>query len=498
MDTKKKRRDLTIDEKVAILASYDKLPKMGQRNAAVQLQISQPVLCRIIKSRVQIVKAAKQNDNLSCKRKRVGKDQQVESALKLWFTNVRQRDARVDGPLMQQKAEQLAAQMGKENFVATAGWFNRWKKRENIVFKRTHGEQRDADFSAADAWIEKEWPKIIAEYSPENIYNADETGLYYRALPEHTYLFKNESAKGCKTSKERLTVLCCVSMSGKKEKLLVIGKSKNPRCFKGVKHLPVDYCANKNAWMTTLFFNDWLAKWDKELDHCIILLVDNCTAHSVNVALKHIKVVFLPANTTSLIQPCDQGIIRSFKAYYRREMRTRILENMEDSQNLTANELAKKTNVLEALHLLAMSWKHVSDKTIQNCFSHGGFSNGERETEEIIYRPPDLTETAFNEWMAIDEDIQVAGKMTDSDICLAVTILDSESSDEEDEEQGEVEEVQTCQKVLTCADIRDALKTLRLAVHQKSGEFQQQYEYDSFINELLRKNIRQPTLKEYF
>ena len=80
------------------------------------------------------MKAAKQNDNLSCKRKRVGKDQQVESALKLWFTNVRQRDARVDGPLMQQKAEQLDAQMGKENFVATVGWFNRWKKRENIVF----------------------------------------------------------------------------------------------------------------------------------------------------------------------------------------------------------------------------------------------------------------------------------------------------------------------------------------------------------------------------
>ena len=28
------------------------------------------------------------------------------------------------------------------------------------------------------------------------VFNADETGLYYCALPEHTYLFKNESAKG--------------------------------------------------------------------------------------------------------------------------------------------------------------------------------------------------------------------------------------------------------------------------------------------------------------
>jgi len=54
------------------------------------------------------------------------------------------------------------------------------------------------------------------------------TGLFYRALPEHTYLFKNENAKGCKISKERITILCCASMSGKKQKLLVIGKLKIP------------------------------------------------------------------------------------------------------------------------------------------------------------------------------------------------------------------------------------------------------------------------------
>jgi hypothetical protein len=66
-------------------------------------------------------------------------------------------------------------------------------------------------FLAADEWIKREWPKIIAEYSPEDTYNADETGLYFRAMPQHTYLFKNESAKGFKSSKERVTVLCCAN-----------------------------------------------------------------------------------------------------------------------------------------------------------------------------------------------------------------------------------------------------------------------------------------------
>jgi hypothetical protein len=48
---------------------------------------------------------------------------------------------------MRQKAEKLAKTMGKEMFSATDGWFNRWKKRKNIVYKRMHGaEKKSADF----------------------------------------------------------------------------------------------------------------------------------------------------------------------------------------------------------------------------------------------------------------------------------------------------------------------------------------------------------------
>jgi hypothetical protein len=121
---------------------------------------------------------------------------------------------------LRQKAGELTKKMGIENFIAPEGWFHRWKKRENIVYKRTYGKQKDADFSAAENWIKTELPKIISKYTLDN-------DLFYRALPEHTYLFKNENAKCCKISNKRITVLCCVSMSGKKQKLLVIGKSKS-------------------------------------------------------------------------------------------------------------------------------------------------------------------------------------------------------------------------------------------------------------------------------
>lgn len=55
----KKRRDLSLKEKINILKEFDKLPKLSQRNAATLLKISQPVLCKILKNRVEIEDAAK-------------------------------------------------------------------------------------------------------------------------------------------------------------------------------------------------------------------------------------------------------------------------------------------------------------------------------------------------------------------------------------------------------------------------------------------------------
>jgi hypothetical protein len=126
----------------------------------------------------------------------------------------------------------------------------------------------------------------FAEYSPGDIYNADKTGLCFRAMPEHTYLFKNESAKGFKCSKELVTV-CCANTKGEKRDLLVIEKSKKPRCFKGVRSLPVHCYSNANAWMTSVIFKNWLVKWDLELKRKIVLLVDNCTAHKHFVIKEH-------------------------------------------------------------------------------------------------------------------------------------------------------------------------------------------------------------------
>ena len=50
----KKRKDLSVQDKIHILENFDQLPKMGQRNASLILNISQPLLCKILKNREQV------------------------------------------------------------------------------------------------------------------------------------------------------------------------------------------------------------------------------------------------------------------------------------------------------------------------------------------------------------------------------------------------------------------------------------------------------------
>lgn len=141
--------------------------------------------------------------------------------------------------------------------------------------------------------------------------------------------------------------------------------------------------------MTAAIFKDWLINWDKELNRIILLLIDNCPAHINDcINLRHIKVIFLPANTTSIIQPCDQGIIRTFKGYYKSAIRGKVLVVIDNglhdaSCSLQANDIAKKITILDAIHLAKEAWNKVSVETIPNCFRHGGFKTDDKHEHRL-------------------------------------------------------------------------------------------------------------------
>lgn len=95
--------------------------------------------------------------------------------------------------------------------------------------------------------------------------------------------------------------------------------------------------------------------------------------------IQEVTLKFLPPNTTSLIQPCDQGIIRNLKYHYRNYIVKKIVKDIDDDDSTNHSEpaiqLSRKLTVLDAIHLLTRAWRDVTPTTIQNCFRKGGFSH---------------------------------------------------------------------------------------------------------------------------
>lgn len=85
-------------------------------------------------------------------------------------------------------------------------------------------------------------------------------------------------------------------------RLLVIRKSKAPRCFKNVCTFPCDYASQNCAWMTGDIFINWIKQLEfsfKKQNRNILMFVDNCPAHPTNIPLENIKLVYLPPNAIS-------------------------------------------------------------------------------------------------------------------------------------------------------------------------------------------------------
>ncbi|GBM80170.1 Tigger transposable element-derived protein 4 [Araneus ventricosus] len=283
----------------------------------------------------------------------------------------RSRNLSITDAILQAKTIEFAELFEEKRFVCSNGWLDRFKKRHNIRRDKVVGEAASVCSFDINHWMENAWPDIIRNYDENNIFNADETGLFGKLTPNQTLKFKEEKCVGGKLSKVRTTILVCANMNGSEEqKLTVIGKSQKPRCFKNVKELSLDYKSNKKAWMTSDLFQKYLGQWDKELakkKRKIVLLIDNYTAHIEPSNFQWIKVVFLSPNTTSVLQPMDQGVIRSLKCRYRKQLILRILECYDINKDCGIY-------LLDAVVLLEKSWRLVRESTIRNCFNLVGLT----------------------------------------------------------------------------------------------------------------------------
>lgn len=359
-----KKKTLSLKEKIQLIRDSEEKSKS---ELCRKYGCSISSVNRIIQNKRNILDTAK-STKLSSKRKRTGALVDVEHALLVWFNQMRESGAAVSSQMVIEKSKQFAIQMNKD-FNPSAGWLHRWQKREGIQLRKIHGEAASANEGNANEYVSEILPELISSYDASQIFNADESGLFFRALPKTTLNRKGCQVKGYKTSKDRLTLLFICNASGDYKKVVVIGKPKNPRCFRN-KTLPLKYYSQNKAWMTKAIWENVLISLNKDMksqNRNIILFVDNAACHKVDIVLTNVIVEFLPANTTSRIQPLDQGIIHCFKSYYRQNIIRKQISHVERGQSLET--FSKTINILTAMHMIRHSWWLVQPLTLTNCFA---------------------------------------------------------------------------------------------------------------------------------
>ena len=116
--------------------------------------------------------------------------------------------------MIRQKAEFFAREFGHEDSKITMAWIECWKKRWGIGKIQKVGEAGAVDIEVVNEWKDGKLVDILNRYKAEDIFNADETGLFWQMLPENTLGFIGQTVHGEKQSKTRITLLVGANMDG--------------------------------------------------------------------------------------------------------------------------------------------------------------------------------------------------------------------------------------------------------------------------------------------
>ncbi|GFU01881.1 tigger transposable element-derived protein 6 [Trichonephila clavipes] len=192
--------------------------------------------------------------------------------------------------------------------------------------------------------------------------------------------------------------------------------------------------------MTTELFNGWLISLNSDMKRekrHILLFLDNCTVHNNAPPLSNVKLQVFPPNSTSKLQPFDQGIIHNFKTFYRRKVVKSVLDNLENQQNETT------ISILTALLMIDKAWRAVTPLTIHSCFKKSGIPSPnlvdvddtliEFNAEPSLWEALPEQDLTFDDYVLVDTDIAVWGALSDAEI-VALDHNNTESDEDESKE----------------------------------------------------------------
>jgi hypothetical protein len=221
----------------------------------------------------------------------------------------------------------------------------------------------------------------------------------------------------------------------------------------------------------------------------------------------NVKVVFLPPNTTSKIQPMDAGIIAAFKRRYRKLH----LQSAIDREECGEAELYK-VDQLTAMRWCRAAWGDVSMETIANCFRRTGILGTNQEAlppqvdaaEQAVEEELQayLTQLPLREPMSVDQLINPPEEngsahieLTDDEIIALVKEAAEVVDDDEEEQCEELNQQPQLSKA-------EKLRCLGVVAELLDVTDERQWEFHKLVRQLQRQiraeSAAQSTLDAWF
>ncbi|CAB4481133.1 unnamed protein product [Rhizophagus irregularis] len=427
--------------------------------------------------------------------------------------------------ILQQKGIEFAENLNIHDQLKCAnGWVYRFKLRNGLQKVNFSGEANSAPIESLPAERVR-LRALLAKYDAEDIYNADETGLFFRMEPNQT--LSTGAVAGRKKDKSRVSILFCANATA----------------------LPVIYRANSKAWMRSDIFVEWLRHLDnyfRTLDRKILLLIDNAGSHFNTIRLEendddettntgknnsdseqesnqnqnkkknqkkngknkkmipnltNIKLIYLPPNTTAHLQPMDAGIIHSFKTKYKKEFCKHIIRQFDSG----IDHIENKLNLKEAIDYIAEGWNNVTQKTIRNCWiktgilptydddNDGDIDEDDLESdldgddiEDFLDNLPN-SDDIIEYFQMLDHEIPTEENLTDEEIVNLVQ-FEKEGGNLNDDDDDEDDEI-------PLVSVKKAVSGLKLFINY----FEQQDNSEFNIDDLrvFRKYLRIARTQEF-
>ncbi|XP_043474886.1 jerky protein homolog-like [Leptopilina heterotoma] len=346
-----------------------------------EYKIGETTYYKFMRDENELMNKVKKQQNKHRKTFRKIKSNYLDDAVLEWFQQARDRGDPVSGPLIRERALILNEKLdGPSDFKASNGWLITFKKRYNIRHVDLKGDKHVNDSECIKEFSSYLKEKIITErLLLENIYNADEAGIYWRTIlscsaPEKMKINNNECLK---KRENRITMVFCSNAGGTNRiPLFVIGKSDVTAIQRELQCHGDIYTSQESSWMNQEIFEKWFTEIfipralafqrETQITGKILLILDNAPCHppleKLNSLNENVEVINLPPNIPATFQPMAQGPISLTKKYYKKNFLRQLIISEKSG---TIDDYLKNFNHQDCLTLLTDAWKTIKNSTLE-------------------------------------------------------------------------------------------------------------------------------------